>query len=70
MPVTTGSIPKAVQGERMKRSTQKLQHGLSAAKIMPADKKADAMMTPAMISKDIAADKKNLADKLSNKNKK
>ncbi len=37
------------------------------AKAMKQDKSADAKMTPAMIKKDIAADKKNLAKKTAKK---
>ena len=39
------------------------------SKIVKADKKADAAMSPAMMRKDIAADKKQLAQK-TKKNKK
>jgi hypothetical protein len=36
---------------------------LTAAQIMKQDKAADKQMTPAMIKKDIAADRRLLADK-------
>jgi len=39
------------------------------AAVMKADKALDAKMTPAMIRKDIAADKKQLASKLKGKKK-
>lgn len=42
----------------------------SISKVMADDKKADKMMTPAQIKKDIAADKKNLAKKTGKKAKK
>lgn len=38
--------------------------------VMKADKAADAKMTPAMMKRDIAADRKLLATKLSKKGKK
>lgn len=40
------------------------------AQAMKADKRADAMMTPAMMRKDIAADRKALAAKVAKKGKK
>lgn len=39
------------------------------AAVMKADKALDAKMTPAMLRKDIAADKKQLAAKLKGKGK-
>lgn len=42
----------------------------SLASVMKADKAADAKMTPAMMRKDIAADKKALAAKVAKKRSK
>lgn len=43
---------------------------MSMSKVMKADKAADAKMSPAMMRKDIAADRKLLASKTSPKGKK
>ena len=56
--ITTGSIPKLLQGGR------KMKKNKTMANVMKADKKADAKMTPAMMKKDIASDKKLLAQKM------
>ena len=55
MPNTSGNFPKA-----MSKNMKKLSVGMA----MKMDKKADAAMSPAMLKKDISADKKLLAKKV------
>ena len=59
--ITTGSFPKSLQGGTKMKKTQSL------ASVMKMDKKADAKMSPKQIKADIAADKKNLANKTKKK---
>lgn len=60
--ILIGNIPKSLSGGKTVKKT--------ISKVMKDDKKADAKMTPAMMKKDISADKKLLAQKVKKTSKK
>jgi hypothetical protein len=68
MTINSGNFPKSTQGAKPMKAPKKAPKTMS--NVMKADKSIDAKMTPAMMRKDIASDKKMLASKVASKGKK